>query len=633
MEHNSYLPLWILVLPLFGFLLNGCFFPLVSGGTNQVPRYFAGITATLVMAVVFVLSFTAFLGVSTQDRLVTHVFEWLNVGSFKFSFDLMIDRLTAVMILIISGVGTLIHLYSIGYMEHEKGVSRFFAYLNLFCFAMLLLVLSDNLIFLFFGWEGVGLCSFLLIGYWHGEEQNGAAAKKALVVNRIGDVFFILGLFVLLLHFGTLSISALASMAEISSVGVIGVATLLLFMGATGKSAQFPLFVWLPDAMAGPTPVSALIHAATMVTAGVYLAVRLSFLYGLAPETMFFIANVGAATALIGGLIALQQDDIKKVLAYSTVSQLGFMFIAVGVGALKVAIFHLTMHAFFKALLFLGSGSVIHAMGGEQNMNQMGGLKKFMPITFATMMVGGAALMGLPLFSGFFSKDAILFAAHSLPGGSFPLWGMGLLAAFLTAIYTTRLLKMTFFGELRSSFAHPHESPTTMTIPLVILGLLSAFSGFLWFPEELSASLGIHIPEYFADWLSPILPFKEVGDYGFLHEVGSTFLAVVNSLLGIFFALWLFRSGYVLPLGRKLLGKKLYFDEIYDVCMVKPVLWLGSSLSSMLEMLVQSFGQLVRVSSQWTGSRLRTIQTGDLQGSIVILSGAVLILLAIFFIW
>ena len=633
MEHNSYLPLWILILPLLGFLLNGFFFPLVSGGTNQVPRLVAGFTATLVMAVVFILGLCSFWSIFTEDKLVTHVYQWLSIGGFEFNLDLLMDRLSVIMVLIISGIGTLIHLYSIGYMEHEIGVSRFFAYLNLFCFCMLLLVMSDNLVFLFFGWEGVGLCSFLLIGYWHGEEQNGAAAKKALVVNRIGDVFFIIGLFILLLHFGTLSLGALASLTDVSSMRVIGVASLLLFIGATGKSAQFPLFVWLPDAMAGPTPVSALIHAATMVTAGIYLIVRMNFLFALAPDTMFLIANIGAITALIGGLIALQQDDIKKVLAYSTVSQLGFMFIAVGVGAFKVAVFHLMMHAFFKALLFLGSGSVIHAMGGEQNMNQMGGLKKFMPITFVSMMIGSAALIGLPLFSGFFSKDAILFAAHSLPGGSMPIWAMGLIAAFLTAIYTTRLLKMTFFGVLRSQSASPHESPIIMTLPLIVLAIFSAFSGFLWFPEELGSALGLHIPELFSQWLTPLIPFKEVGEFGFLSEVGSTSIAVVNALFGIAVAFWLFRSSYTLPFGKRLLEGKLYFDEIYSFCVVKPILWIGSSLSNLIEMLVQSLAQGLRTYSQWTGSKLRTVQTGDLQGSIVIVVGAVLILLAIFFIW
>jgi len=643
-ENNSVLPVWILVLPLLGFLLNGVFYPLAAGSTQSVPNRLAGFTATFLMMVGFVLGLLSLNAVSSHGALVSHVFQWLEVGTFKFQFDLVIDRLSAVMVLIITGVGSLIHLYSIGYMEHEQGGSRFFAYLNLFCFSMLMLVLSDNLLFLFFGWEGVGLCSFLLIGYWYHEAANGDAARKAFIVNRIGDVAFVLGLFLILWRFGTLSVSELSNqlptfLAEPGTTGLIsliGGITLLLFVGATGKSAQVPLYVWLPDAMAGPTPVSALIHAATMVTAGVYLLARLSFFYVLAPDTMQVIAWVGGITALLGGCIGLQQNDIKKVLAYSTVSQLGMMFMAAGVGAYKTAVFHLMTHAFFKALLFLGSGSVIHALNGEQDMRKMGGLRRHLPITYVTMLIGSASLMGLPFFCGFFSKDGILFAMKTLPAGSTSLWIVGLFAAFLTACYTSRMIIMTFFGNENFKKAlpevHPHESPWTMSLPLVILATLALLSGFLAVPHELAESFGLHIKPFFMDWLTPVLSGAEFASHS-MSEMTATFIAVMVSFGGVIVGILLFTKNIELPWGRKILEEKFYVDEIYQKIFVQPLHLIARSISVIVENIVQGIAELVLFTCQWTASKVRTVQSGDLQGASFMLAGGILLLTLILYFW
>lgn len=645
METNSILPVWILALPLLGFLLSGVVYPLAGGGTQSVPVRLAGITASLVMATAFLLGCLSFLSVGEHGQLQTQVFNWLEVGQFKFSFDLVIDRLSAVMVLVITGVGTLIHIYSIGYMEHEQGGSRFFAYLNLFCFSMLMLVLSDNLLFLFFGWEGVGLCSYLLIGYWYSEIGNCDAARKAFIVNRIGDVAFVMGLFLILWHFGTLSVSALSSKIplalsgeiSVAMISMIGVITLLLFIGATGKSAQFPLYVWLPDAMAGPTPVSALIHAATMVTAGIYLIARMSFFYDLAPATLQVVAVIGAVTALLGGLIGLQQNDIKKVLAYSTVSQLGMMFMAAGVGAYKTAVFHLVTHAFFKALLFLGSGSVIHALEGEQDMRKMGGLRKHLPVTFVTMLIGSAALMGLPFFSGFFSKDGILYAVKTLPLGSNLLWGAGLLAAFLTACYTTRLLMMTFFGpeKFRKELpeVHPHESPKVMTIPLMILALLALSSGLLAVPHELAESFGLHLKPVFLDWLAPLLKGAEYAPGHSMGELTATFVATLISVAGLLAGLLVFTKNTELAFGKKVLANKFYVDEFYFAVVVKPLHFMARGISSIVEAIIQGTAELILFTCQWTASKVKTVQSGDLQGASFFLAAGVLVLTLILYYW
>ena len=473
-----------------------------SGGARDL----AGLVACAAMAVALGLSAWVWLELVRAHgttALESSTWHWISAGSFTIELSLVADRLSSVMLLVITGVGFLIHVYSLGYMAHDAGKAKFFAYLNLFVFAMLVLVLSSNLLGLFVGWEGVGLCSYLLIGFWYQKGWPAEAAQKAFVVNRVGDACFLLGSFVLLRLFGTLDLSDIAgaNFHQLSSrSGEIALAALLLFGGACGKSAQFPLFTWLPDAMAGPTPVSALIHAATMVTAGVYLVLRLNPLYAAAPAVLFVIGCVGALTALIGASSALLQRDIKKVLAYSTVSQLGYMFLGLSAGAWSAALFHLVTHAFFKGLLFLGSGSVIHGMHDEQDMYKMGGLRRAMPRTFATFVAGSAALSGLPLLSGFFSKDEILARNFALGGFHVLLWVVGVATAALTAFYTWRMVALTFFGAPRfdAHHVHPHESPAVMTVPLAILAVLSVLGGLLNLPHVLPAA-GI-----LEHWLEPV---------------------------------------------------------------------------------------------------------------------------------
>ena len=451
----------------------------------------AGLVACAAMALALGLSawiwLTLFRAPATL-ALESSAWHWIDAGSFTIELSLVADRLSSVMLLVITGVGFLIHVYSLGYMAHDPGKAKFFAYLNLFVFAMLALVLSSSLLGLFVGWEGVGLCSYLLIGFWYEKGWPAEAAQKAFVVNRIGDACFLLGSFLLLRLFGTLDLSEIAG-ANFHQLGArsgeIALAALLLFGGACGKSAQFPLFTWLPDAMAGPTPVSALIHAATMVTAGVYLVLRLNPLFAAAPAVLFAIGCVGALTALIGASTALLQRDIKKVLAYSTVSQLGYMFLGLSAGAWSAALFHLVTHAFFKGLLFLGSGAVIHGMHDEQDMYKMGGLRRAMPRTYWTFCAGAAALSGLPLLSGFFSKDEILARNFAAGGFHVLLWAVGVFTAALTAFYTWRMVALTFHGEARydASHVHPHESPAVMTVPLAILAVLSLAGGLLNLPH------------------------------------------------------------------------------------------------------------------------------------------------------
>jgi NADH-quinone oxidoreductase subunit L len=466
----------------------------------------AGALACGAMGLAFGLSvwaFAALAGDHGRLALESSAWPWISAGSFSIEVSLVADRLSTVMLLVITGVGFLIHVYSLGYMAHDPGKAKFFAYLNLFVFAMLVLVLSSSLLGLFVGWEGVGLCSYLLIGFWYEKGWPAEAAQKAFVVNRVGDACFLLGSFLLLRLFGTLDLSEIAgaNFHQLSArAGELTLAALLLFGGACGKSAQFPLFVWLPDAMAGPTPVSALIHAATMVTAGVYLVLRLNPLFAAVPSVLFVIGVVGALTALIGASSALLQRDIKKVLAYSTVSQLGYMFLGLSAGAWSAALFHLVTHAFFKGLLFLGSGSVIHGMHDEQDMYKMGGLRRAMPRTFATFVAGAAALSGLPLLSGFFSKDEILARNFGMGGFHLLLWGVGLASAALTAFYTWRMVALTFFGAPRydEHAVHPHESPAVMTVPLVVLAVLAVLGGVLNLPHVLPLAGALE------HWLEPV---------------------------------------------------------------------------------------------------------------------------------
>jgi NADH-quinone oxidoreductase subunit L len=499
--------LWLLLLfPLLGSATAGALHLLSLRARRRgaaEPGRIAGALATAACAASCAVAIAAFLELrgDPTPRCST-VWSWIHAGPLSVDVTLVADRLSSVLLLVITGVGALIHAYAMGYMKGDPGYAKFFAYLNLFVAAMLLLVASSNLLGLFVGWEGVGLCSYLLIGFWFEKGWPAEAGQKAFVVNRIGDACFLLGTFVLFRVFGTLDIAAINAGVEgalSGHAGELALAALLLFGGCCGKSAQFPLFTWLPDAMAGPTPVSALIHAATMVTSGIYLVVRLSPLFAGAPAVMGVIAATGALTALIGGSSALRQNDLKGVLAYSTVSQLGYMFLALGCGAFASAVFHLVTHAFFKALLFLGAGSVIHGLHGEQDLRRMGGLKAHMPLTCATFLCGAAALSGLPLTSGFFSKDEIL--AHAFAAGGFRLilWAVGVATAALTAFYTWRMVALTFSGRPRfdEHHVHPHESPPSMTAPLVVLAALALLGGLLGLPPV------FHARHLLGDWLAP----------------------------------------------------------------------------------------------------------------------------------
>ena len=584
-------PALIPLFPLIGFLVIGLF------GSKMKNEKLIGIlgSGTILMSFLVAVSlFMDLLGRPADDRsYVTTVYSWIATGSFSVDIAYQIDQLSILFALVITGVGFLIHVYSIGYMHGDKSFARFFAYLNLFVFMMLNLVLASNLLLTFLGWEGVGLASYLLIGFWWKKKFDGPnitytgdAAKKAFIVNRIGDFGVLVAMFMLFNQFGSLDYSVITSQATAAwGVGdtAVTVITLALFLGCTGKSAQIPLSVWLPDAMAGPTPVSALIHAATMVTSGIFLIARTNVLFALSPTTMAVVAGIGVATAVIAGTIAMVQNDIKKVLAYSTVSQLGFMFMALGVGAYSAAVFHVVTHAFFKALLFLGSGSVIHGMHDEQDVQKMGGLKKYMPTTYRTWLIGTFAIAGLPLFAGFFSKDEILWLGFL--NGSPLLWGLGALAAFFTAFYMWRVTKLTFHGEERfdKEHVHPHESPSVMMIPLIILAVLAAVGGFLGVPHLLGHPL--HIPNLMSDWLDPVfaqgvalLP-AHPGDHTFIEIVLMT-TSVVLAIGGIALAKSIYGNGnekadalmarFSAP--YKLLWNKWYMDEIYQMTIVGPIL-------------------------------------------------------------
>lgn len=573
--------LWLIpMIPLAGAAVNG-----LAG--KRFSKSVISIIACSASGISFLLSFAAFIELlhrAPGQRLLSKIyFTWIESGDFISKAEFLLDPLSAVMILVVSGVGFIIHIYSIGYMHAEDGYYRFFAYMNLFLFSMLVLVLSGNFLLMFVGWEGVGLCSYLLIGYYFDRRSAGDAGKKAFIVNRIGDVGFILGIFLIYMTFGSLNFGAVfGRIAEgpdrfpvEAGVGVLTAIGLLLFVGATGKSAQVPLYVWLPDAMEGPTPVSALIHAATMVTAGVYMVVRCAPIFSRAPIAMEVVLIVGIVTALLAATIGLVQTDIKRVLAYSTVSQLGYMFVAAGAGAFSAGIFHLMTHAFFKALLFLGAGSVIHAMGGEQDLTRMGALRKYTPVTFWTMLVAALAISGIFPLAGFFSKDEILWSAWSR--GHRLVWLAGFITAGLTAFYMFRLIFLTFFGNARYSAAvrhHLHESPPSMTVPLMVLGVLSAIGGFIGLPAWLGANR-------FAAFLEPSLaPAGRFEHAEASHSVEMFFalLSTAVAAAGIYAAYRLYlrtpEAAEALasrwkPLYR-LLFRKYYVDEIYDAVLVHP---------------------------------------------------------------
>jgi NADH-quinone oxidoreductase subunit L len=563
LHHGFLFNLWLIPLaPFVGFLVNGLL-------GSSLPRWLVTTVALLAP----LASFSAVLyesSVSLYPQTET-LGTWLNVGPLHVDFSLVLDQLSLVMLLIITGVGFLIHFYSVGYMAHDEGYARYFSYLNLFLFFMTTLVLAGNALLMFVGWEGVGLASYLLIGFWFTKPSAAAAGKKAFIVNRIGDVGFLIGMFLLLANFGTLTFSEIAAKLTENpgwTGGVLTVTALCLLLGATGKSAQLPLYIWLPDAMEGPTPVSALIHAATMVTAGVYMIARTHVLFDHSPFALSTVAVIGAATALFAATMALVQTDIKRVLAYSTISQLGYMFLGCGVAAYSAAIFHLMTHAFFKALLFLAAGSVIHAMGDEQDMRKMGGLSRKLPITFWTMTMGVIAIAGIPPWAGFFSKDAILYSAYTEGSLGKALWFVGLVTAALTSFYMFRLLYLTFFGESRSPETHPHESPWSMLGPLIILALLSFAGGWVAQGGRIYA------------FLAPAIGARPEAASGDRLEGILSIFAIAAAALGWYVAYRFYRQkpeqpaelAAALPAGYKLLVNKYYVDEFYGATVVKPLM-------------------------------------------------------------
>ena len=609
--------IWLVpLLPLTGFLI-------LSLGKSYLSKSLSGIIASTMVLGSFLLALGIFFEISgsKEKSFTLNLFEWIAAGDFKVNIAFLIDPLSSIMLLIITGVGFLIHLYSMGYMHDDEGYAKFFSYLNLFVFFMLLLVLGDNYLLMFAGWEGVGLASYLLIGFWFKNSSYNDAAKKAFIVNRIGDLGFILGIFLIYITFGSIQYSNVFGEALNlkESEPAIVAATLLLFIGAMGKSAQIPLYTWLPDAMAGPTPVSALIHAATMVTAGVYMIVRSNILYSLSPETLEFVAIIGGVTAVFAASIGIFQNDIKKVLAYSTVSQLGYMFLALGVGAFTGGVFHLMTHAFFKALLFLGAGSVIHAMSGEQDIRKMGGLKKHIPITYATFLIGTIAISGIPPFSGFFSKDEILAHAYEKS----PLfWVLGVLGSMMTTFYMFRLLFVTFFGSFRGTEEqkhHLHESPKTMTIPLIVLAILATIAGFAGIPDIM-----VHEGHWLKSFLHPVLKDSEAYTHGhkLSHsmEWGLMGATVLITILMLLFAYTKFVKGKNVPAEDdkkqgflpNLLANKYYIDELYNAIITKPLNALSGFTYKFLELkgvdfVVSGTGNAI----VWVSSVVRRVQSGN----------------------
>lgn len=637
---NTLQIVWLIPLfPLIGFLINGLL-------RKQLSKSLSGIIGSGVILASFILSVYVFLQVKGGNTHLAHYFNFINTDVLKVGFDFQIDQLSSLFLLIITGVGFLIHVYSTSYMHEEesKDFAKYFAYLNLFVFSMLLLVMGGNYIIMFIGWEGVGLCSYLLIGYWFKNTEYTNAAKKAFIMNRIGDLGFLLAVFWIITKVGSTDYHTVFDAVTRSSnipftiTDITGI-TLLLFVGATGKSAQIPLYTWLPDAMAGPTPVSALIHAATMVTAGIYMIARSNVMFTAAPVTQTVITIVGLATAILAATIALKQNDIKKVLAYSTVSQLGYMFVGLGVGAYTGAVFHVMTHAFFKALLFLGAGSVIHAMGGEQDMRNMGGVKKYMSITHITFLLGCLAIAGMPPFSGFFSKDEILAEAFK----ENPLyWGIGVLGALMTAFYMFRLYAMTFLGKFRGTHEqqhHLHESPVAITIPLVILAVLAVIGGWIGIPEVFMH--GGHKLEAF---LEPIFAKSKYHllIHGHNHHLSHTTeyilmaVSVGGALIALLYA-WNKFSKYEKTDAEetgfgKILANKWYVDELYDAVIVKPRNAFAGFLNNIVERkgvdgLVNGVGKAVSYGSR----QIRLLQSGQVGAYVLLMVVGMLVLFIIKF--
>jgi NADH-quinone oxidoreductase subunit L len=602
MEKN--LALVLLLSPFIGFLFNVFFGKKVSKGIS-------GAIGTIAVVVSFLLSICFFAQLNQNGKgFEISLFDWIQVHNFKLDFGILLDQLSLLWLLFVTGIGSLIHLYSISYMHDDENMHKFFAYLNLFIFFMITLVVGNNLLVMFIGWEGVGLCSYLLIGFWYKNQPYNDAAKKAFIMNRIGDLGFLIGMFLIAYVFSTLNYTEIQSLVvkgETNS-SLLGVAALCLFIGACGKSAQLPLYTWLPDAMAGPTPVSALIHAATMVTAGIFMITRMNFLFDITPDVQNIIAIVGAVTSLVAASIGLLQNDIKKVLAYSTVSQLGLMFLALGFGAYNVAVFHVITHAFFKACLFLGSGSVIHALHGEQDMRNMGGLKKYMPITFWTMMISTLAISGIFPFAGFWSKDEILMTAFH---NNTVLWVVASIASIMTAFYMFRLMYLTFFKEFRGTEEqkhHLHESPSLITIPLVILAVLAAIGGAINLPGSM----------WLNHFLEPVLVAKHEAHHLGTQEYMLMGVALVGALIAIVWAYSKYiKQSFVPKEDSQITGfsktvyNLYYIDEFYTFIIIKPLNGLSNFFRTTLEpalgKVVFGFGTLANgISNQG-----RKIQTGS----------------------
>jgi NADH-quinone oxidoreductase subunit L len=638
--------LWIIpLLPLLGSAINGL---LGSKWPNKIVNAVAVGSTGLAFACALeaVREFSQLS--AEQIPFVKQFFTWISAGTFRAGFDLQVDQLTVVMLLVVTGVGWLIHIYSTGYMAHEEGYYRFFSYLNLFMFFMLILILAANYVLLFVGWEGVGLCSYLLIGFYFLKKSAADAGKKAFIVNRIGDFGFMLGMFLLFKTFGTLDFVPLFAKAApmpadaIGQYGTLTIACLLIFVGATGKSAQLPLYVWLPDAMEGPTPVSALIHAATMVTAGVYVVARSHVLYLHSPSAMVIVAIVGCATALFAATIGLVQTDIKKVLAYSTVSQLGYMFLGCGVGAFSAGVFHLMTHAFFKALLFLAAGSVIHAMGGEQDMMKMGGLSKKIKWTYRTMLTATLAIAGFPPLAGFFSKDSILLSAYQSDNGGKILYGVGLFTALLTSFYMFRLIFLTFYGKERydEHHVHVHESPNNMLVPLMILAVLSLVGGWLAAPAFWGGT------DYFTKFLEPVFAggateAATVEAAAHALEVPLAVVAVITALIGLGVAWWLYLKKPEKPaeLAKSMSGpyktllNKYYVDELYAAVVVKPLMWFSTHVlwqTVDVQMIDGAVNGIAHGTSE-VGDGVRHAQSGNTRSYAVwVVIGAIVVIAIIF---
>jgi NADH-quinone oxidoreductase subunit L len=605
---NTTLALILVLAPFLGFLINVFF-------GKQLRKSVSGIIGTASVVVSFAITVLFFLTLNTTNQVAEIVlFDWIQLSFVKLNFGFLFDQLSVLWLLFVTGIGSLIHLYSISYMHDDENMHKFFAYLNLFVFFMITLVVGNNLLVMFIGWEGVGLCSYLLIGFWHKNQEYNDAAKKAFIMNRIGDLGLLIGIFIIASLFTTLNFVELKETilggTNTGNVYWISAATLALLIGACGKSAQIPLYTWLPDAMAGPTPVSALIHAATMVTAGIFMVTRMNFLFDLAPNIQMIMAIVGTFTAIVSASIGLVQNDIKKVLAYSTVSQLGLMFLALGLGAYEVAVFHVITHAFFKACLFLGSGSVIHALHGEQDMRNMGGLKKIMPITFWTMMISTLAISGIFPFAGFWSKDEILLTAFE---GNKTLWIIGSIASIMTAFYMFRLMYLTFFKDFRGTEkqkAHLHESPSLITFPLIVLAILAAIGGLISLPGN----------SWLNHYLEPL--FVKVSHEA--HHLGQTEyllmgIATIGALLGIGFAYSKYIKQNQVPLQdseitgvAKVLYNKYYVDEFYMILIVNPINKLSKFFKKRVETAISDFVFGLGEVTNAIGNAGKELQTGSI---------------------